>query len=103
LGFVMVTQIGSLCGRCLSTYAINLLLAIGFTWLAHALPNPCSWGRLLPSWPGLRRREGAPGRAAAWLKLGGTLVVLAGLVTAFVFGYSSVADSRDFSNRQLAE
>lgn len=103
LGYVMVARVGSLCGQCLATYAINVLLAVGFGWLARSLPGAFSWRRLLPSWPGLGGKDAGPGRSIGWMKLAGTLALVAALGAAFLFGYTRVADSRTYSEEQIAD
>jgi len=50
LGFVMITQIGTICGSCLTTYVINVLLAV-ILWIAFSRESDQrDWGALFLDW-----------------------------------------------------
>ena len=97
LGIVMVTQIGAICLNCVSTYAINVGIAIAFWRIDRRITVGREWGSLIARW-----LAQGPGR---WLKLATTLITIAGVATAFVLAKKSVdgmmADSEDEATQFL--
>ena len=97
LGYTMVAKIGAICLNCVSTYVLNLGIALAFWRLDRAFPGGREWAALLVRW-----RMARPGR---WLKLGTAVVALAGASFAFVYTGRAVAetivDSEDEASQLL--
>jgi protein-disulfide isomerase/uncharacterized membrane protein len=101
LGYLMVARIGAVCLGCVSTYAINLLLAAVFWTLRAAAGRERSWRSLLIAWIPPRGAERPP-EAASIPKLAIGAGVLVGLAVAFGFTAHSVAEIRTDAREETA-
>jgi protein-disulfide isomerase/uncharacterized membrane protein len=55
LAWAMSVLIGTVCVKCVATYAVNVLLLVNFWALGRSAPRPARWLRLVPSWRSLHR------------------------------------------------
>jgi len=95
LGWIMVTQIGAICLNCVSTYVINLILAVAFWRLDRRLGAPREWRALLGRW-----RTPRPGRV---IKLASVVVAVAGIATAYVVTARALDDMIEDSKQEAAD
>ena len=82
LGYLMLTKIGAVCLNCVSTYVLNLVLAIVFWRLDRSFNEARSWSALFLRW-------NAPG-SVRWFKLVVAVVALGGAITTFVVARGAV-------------
>ena len=91
LGFLMVTKIGAICLNCVSTYVLNVGLAIVFWRWDRSFNEAREWGALLLRWSFTG--------AASGFKIAVAVVALAGAITAFTVTRGAVdeliADAQD--------
>lgn len=91
LAYVMVARIGAVCLGCVSTYAINLVLAAAFWTLWARAPRERAWRALLFSWLAPPPRERPP-EAPGYAKLAIGAATLVGVAVAFGLTVRSVVE-----------